>query len=295
MYIDKFKLVFTNHLKKFNYIKNLGDGAYGYIYLYSCNHFNFKKLSNCKQIFAVKKIKINESKIKNKVLLKSMLNEWTFSRILQHSNIRHVIDIDLTNNCLIYDYNKEYIDLFDHVTKDLFIKNEINLDKFIYQFQSLLSYIHKLGVAHMDIKLENILIDNNYNIKLIDFGNAHVFKYNNSYLYFRGLRTTYEYASPEQFMYENYLPFKSDLWSFGVVLLSIFLNDIPWERANRTDINYVNFLKNKKLFFEKNNIEIKYQYLLYNLLSIKSDFRVFSFKSHLQNTHLLHYDNFFDP
>lgn len=295
MYITKFKPIFTNHLKKFKYVKELGDGAYGNIYLYNCNHFNIKNFSTCKRTFAVKKIKINNSNIKNKVLLKSMLNEWTFSRILTHPNIRNVIDIDLKNNCLIYDYNHNYIDLFDCITNNLFIKNEHSLNKFINQFQSLLYYIHKLGIAHMDIKLENILIDNNYNIKLIDFGNACVFKYYDKYLYLKGIRTTYEYAPPEQFLAVNYLPFKSDLWSFGIVLLSIFLNDIPWERANRTDINYKNFVGNKKLFFEKNNIEIRYQNLLYNLLNIKSDFRIFSFKNHLQNTHLLHYDNFFDP
>jgi len=295
LYIQKFKPLFTNHLKQFKYIKELGEGTYGNIYLYSCKHFNFKKLSKCKEIFAIKKIKINESKLKNKTLLKSMLNEWTFSRILQHSNIRNIIDIDLKNNCLIYEYDENYIDLFDHVTKELFIKNETNLDKFIKQFESLFYYIHNLGVAHMDIKLENILIDDNYNIKLIDFGNAHIFKYNKKYLYFKGLRTTWEYASPEQFMCENYLPFKSDLWSFGIVLLSILMNDIPWERANRTDVNYINFIKNKKLFFEKNNIQTRYQNLLYNLLNIKSEYRIFSFKNLPQNTRLLHFDNFFDP
>lgn len=35
-----------------------------------------------------------------------------------------------------------------------------------------LSYIHKIGFFHRDLKPENVLIDNDFNIKIIDFGIA---------------------------------------------------------------------------------------------------------------------------
>ena len=42
--------------------------------------------------------------------------------------------------------------------------------KFFQQLISGVSYLHKIGCAHRDIKPSNILIDSDYNLKIIDFG-----------------------------------------------------------------------------------------------------------------------------
>lgn len=39
---------------------------------------------------------------------------------------------------------------------------------YVYQFCDAISFIHKLGYAHLDIKLENILLDKYFNIKVAD-------------------------------------------------------------------------------------------------------------------------------
>jgi len=43
---------------------------------------------------------------------------------------------------------------------------------FFSQIFETLEFIHKQGLAHRDVKLENILLDENYNIKFCDFGFA---------------------------------------------------------------------------------------------------------------------------
>ena len=43
---------------------------------------------------------------------------------------------------------------------------------FMFQMVDALDYIHKCGVAHLDLKLENILLDGDLNIKVSDFGFA---------------------------------------------------------------------------------------------------------------------------
>ena len=47
---------------------------------------------------------------------------------------------------------------------------ELKASFFFKQISSAIEYIHDLNIAHRDIKLENILIDDNMNTKLIDFG-----------------------------------------------------------------------------------------------------------------------------
>ena len=49
-------------------------------------------------------------------------------------------------------------------------KKELIIKKYFSQIFSAMSYIHKNHMAHRDIKLENILIDKNQDIKIIDFG-----------------------------------------------------------------------------------------------------------------------------
>ena len=47
---------------------------------------------------------------------------------------------------------------------------EINAKKIIGQLLSALSYLHSKCISHRDIKLENVMLDNYRNVKLIDFG-----------------------------------------------------------------------------------------------------------------------------
>ena len=265
-----FNLVFSNHLKSFKHIINLGNGTFGKVSLYRCNHYNFENLipNKCKNIYVVKKIKVDK-----KVYFKSMLNEWTLSKILDHENIRSIIDIDICNNSLIYEYNPMYIDMFEFLKKQMFILNKCNIDKFINQFKSFLNYIHDLGIAHLDLKLENILIDSEYNIKIIDFGTAQVCKLNKKTFLIKGPYTTLQYASPEQFTNVLYLPTKSDLWSFGIILICILKNSYIWQTATANDPNFCNFKKNKHGFLSSLKLDSTYFFTLYNLLDIDPTFR----------------------
>mmetsp|Transcript_12983 Transcript_12983/g.14932 ORF Transcript_12983/g.14932 Transcript_12983/m.14932 type:complete len:227 (-) Transcript_12983:167-847(-) len=84
------------------------------------------------------------------------------------------------------------------------------------QILSALQYIHQEGYAHLDIKLDNILLDDYFNIRLSDFGSA--LKVNETLMTeFR--RGTPKYMAPEVFELkpgESFNPQKADVYSLGI-------------------------------------------------------------------------------
>lgn len=86
-------------------------------------------------------------------------------------------------------------------------------------------------MIHRDLKIDNIMLDSIQNVKLIDFGlvsiNECLFtNYSlNSHSMTKGIGTL-SFMSPEMLNEEDY-DFKTDIYSFGVVLYFIFVGNLP--------------------------------------------------------------------
>ena len=87
------------------------------------------------------------------------------------------------------------------------------------------SYIHELGVAHRDIKLENILVTSDDEAKLTDFG---LCKQQTDDAPMFTACGTIVYAAPEIISQKPYDGMKADVWSAGVLLYSMVSNHFPW-------------------------------------------------------------------
>lgn len=98
--------------------------------------------------------------------------------------------------------------------------------KFARQIGSALEYSHKNNVVHRDLKIENILISQTGNIKIIDFGLSNLWNPNSHLSTFCG---SLYFAAPELLNARVYTGPEVDVWSFGVVLYVLVCGKVPFD------------------------------------------------------------------
>lgn len=89
------------------------------------------------------------------------------------------------------------------------------------------SYVHNMSCVHRDLKLENILLDKNENVKLCDFGFTREYEGKASYL--QTFCGTVAYSAPEMLKGEKYAGEKVDIWSLGVILYALLCGELPFD------------------------------------------------------------------
>ena len=97
-------------------------------------------------------------------------------------------------------------------------------------------YIKKTGINLSKISNVKLKDENDFEIKLTDYGLAKSYKNNSNSEYYSYVGTDY-YRAPE--IYENKGCSKSDLWSIGLILYYLYHNDLPFK--NREE--YINSSK----------------------------------------------------
>ncbi|XP_060808057.1 PAS domain-containing serine/threonine-protein kinase [Amyelois transitella] len=143
---------------------------------------------------------------------------------LNHPNIVSVIDVYENEKYfqMVMEKHGAGMDLFE------FIERRPRLDEpllsYIFrQIGQAVEYLHSLNILHRDIKDENVIIDNRFHVKLIDFGSATFMSKDTLFSTFYG---TTEYCSPEVLAGNKYAGPELEMWSMGITLyvLTFFVN-----------------------------------------------------------------------
>jgi len=116
---------------------------------------------------------------------------------------------------------------------------EENGKYFLSQMLDVLEYMHGKGVVHRDLKLENILVDDQMNLKVADFGFATFRKVHN----LKSYRGTMTYMAPEIKEGKTYDGMKIDMFSTGVILFIIVQGIFPFKEAKKDEFFYNLLLK----------------------------------------------------
>lgn len=110
-----------------------------------------------------------------------------------------------------------------------------------YQILKGLEFLEEKNIIHRDIKPSNILLNENGETKISDFGLSKEMQEN-----FTGTFTgTQIYMSPER-LTDNRYSYPSDIWSFGICLIECFTGKVPFEESSLDVFQFTKELKNFK-------------------------------------------------
>jgi len=219
---------------KYRIVKEIGRGATAVVYLAENPHYP--------EPVAIKHVKFKD-KAKdeakwNRRLLKLLKAEEAVARRLDHPHIIRIFDavLDPEEAFVVMEYfpgeTLERYCSFEHL---LPIHRTIGI---IFKCCMALDHAYRQGVVHRDIKPANILVDENDNVKITDFGLALNInkKIDTDSTFIMGVGSP-AYMSPEQI--KSYpLNQKTDLYSLGVVLFHLLTGRLPFRATNPAQLIY---------------------------------------------------------
>ncbi|KAL0424029.1 UNVERIFIED_CONTAM: LEAF RUST 10 DISEASE-RESISTANCE LOCUS RECEPTOR-LIKE PROTEIN KINASE-like 1.4 [Sesamum radiatum] len=215
--------------------RELGDGGYGTVY--------YGELPDGR-IVAVKRLYENNFK-----RVEQFMNEVEILTRLRHQNLVTLHGCTSRRSrelLLVYEYipNGTVADhLHGNRAKSGLLSWPIRLN-IALETADALAYLHKSDIIHRDVKTNNILLDNDFHVKVADFGLSRLFPSNVTHVS-TAPQGTPGYVDPEY--YQCYqVTEKSDVYSFGVVLVELIssLQAVDTNR-HRHDINLSNMAINK--------------------------------------------------
>ncbi|KAG9103239.1 serine/threonine protein kinase [Ceratobasidium sp. 370] len=216
--------------------KVLGSGAGGTVRLIKAS------AKNGGAVYAVKEFRPRRQGETEREYQKKVTAEFCVGSTLKHVNIIHTVDI-------VSDHG-HYYEVMEYAPYDLFsvvMSGSMSRPEIYCVFRQIcdaVDYLHGMGLAHRDLKLDNCVMTTDNIVKLIDFGTATVFHYPGQALTLAsGVVGSDPYLAPEVLHSQQYDPRKTDVWSVAIIFMCMVLRRFPWKIPDpKVDVSYKSFV-----------------------------------------------------
>jgi len=187
---------------------------------------------------------------KNKGNIVRFEREAKAAAALNHLNIVTIYDVIEEDDqiCIVMEYVKGKL-LTDVINESAQYPLS-NTTEIITQIAKGLAKAHRSGIVHRDIKPDNIIIDEENNVKILDFGLAKL-KGLNPLTKESSTVGTAQYMSPEQIQGLE-IDERSDVWSVGIILYELLTGEMPFQGEYESAIHYAIFNEQPNLPENKN-------------------------------------------
>ncbi|CAG8574963.1 4378_t:CDS:1 [Dentiscutata erythropus] len=252
--------------------RRLGSGVGGTVRLFhrSCDN----------KTFAIKQFRSRFDYESEKSYRKKILAEFCIGRTLHHENIIETIDIAQENEQLYEIMEFAPYDLFESVMTKKMSEDEIACC--FKQIINGVNYLHQMGIAHRDLKLDNCMLDESGILKIIDFGCSTVFKnpFDNKVSFSKGPYGSDPYICPESYNKNPYDPRLADIWAIGIIFVCMHMGRFPWMIAKPSEPSFRAYLSNPDRLFKR--IPEKSRALIKKMLDVNVENRA-TMKDILEN------------
>ncbi len=213
-------------------IKYVGKGQFGTVYICKKDSNEYAmKIFNLEYVLTEYNVHGENNRIRNEI--------EALRRVKHKNTINYINDGSFENN------NQKYIYVIMEQAKGIELseylkENTISLDdaiEIVNQILDALDCIHKNNIIHRDLKPQNIFIDENKNIKVLDYGLSKIID-------FTSITSTGEaigspiYMSPEQLVDSKHIDYRSDYYSLGVILFELLSKKFPYNFSNINELFY---------------------------------------------------------
>lgn len=222
--IEEDEYVEDKYLKQFRIVRVLGTGSSSKVVL-GINTDNNEKVAikivprrvGEKEHHAGDKSSKADIRIFRETIMSALINHPYIVRLKDflYSELHFFLIFEYVKGKQLYDVIVNEGELEERVAK-----------RYFRQLVSAIDYIHRNAIVHRDLKIENILIDENGNVKLIDFGLSNF--YDNKMLLNTFCGSLY-FAAPELLMGNRYCGPEIDIWSLGVILFVLLNGCVPFD------------------------------------------------------------------
>ena len=203
----------------------IGTGGMAIVYKAKCHRLN--------RLVAIKILKSDLAQ--NEEFRRRFNAESQAVAQLSHPNIVSVYDVSRGGDM-------EYIvmELIDGITLKQYMEKRGQLNwreslHFITQIMRGLSHAHSRGIIHRDIKPQNIMLLDNGQLRMMDFGIARISRAENQIQNGKKAMGSVHYISPEQAKGEETDP-KSDIYSVGVMMYEMLSGKLPFDADDMVEV-----------------------------------------------------------